>query len=157
MKNETPKRFVFVGERPSRTAARRGWTWRDGRLAAKTLHEALSRNGIDPAQQEYVNLFGDDCERDAGGGVIAERIRLIRRLLGRGYTAVGMGKRVCRHLSGAGVSHVALRHPAARGRLRRSELYVAHVRRALTETEATEKKRRANKASTPTDSRQVQP
>lgn len=135
MKKGDEKRFVFVGERPSPTAVRRGWTWKHGRLAAKTLHEALARIGIDPARQKYINLFGDRCERDAEGDEINHRLSRIRSLTGRGYTVVGMGKRVCRHLREAGIKHLALRHPAARGRLRRRELYVAHARETLSQSD----------------------
>lgn len=129
--NNKDERFVFVGERPSRTAARRGWTWEHGRLAGKTLHDALAHIGIDPARQRYVNLFGDECERDAESIEINERILLIRRLKRRGYKVVGMGQRVCRKLRKAEVVHLSMRHPAARGRLRRRELYTAHVRQSL--------------------------
>ena len=129
--NNKDKRFVFVGERPSRTAYRRGWTWKHGRLAAKTLHETLASIGIDPAKQRYVNLFGDECERDAGSDEINERILLICRLNRRGYNVVGLGQRVCCKLRKAEVVHLSIRHPAARGRLRRRELYTAHVRQSL--------------------------
>ena len=154
MKNLNPKKFVFVGERPSRTAVRRGWTWRDGHLAAKTLHEALNRSGINPTEQEYVNLFGEDCERDAGILEVTGRIQLIRRLMGCGYTAVGMGRRVCKRLGEDGISHLALRHPAARGKLRRRELYIEHVRQTLAPCE-TERKAAGNKSSSPTARRQA--
>jgi hypothetical protein len=132
MDKDDYRKFVFVGERPSPTAIRRGWTWKHGRLAAKTLHDALASIGIDPMRQKYINLFGDECERDAEGDEINHRLSRIRRMMGRGYTVVGMGKRVCRHLREAGIKHLALRHPAARGRLRRRDLYVAHAREKLT-------------------------
>ena len=124
-------KFIFVGERPSRTAVRCGWTWEHGRLAAKTLHHALASIGIDPAMQKYVNLFGDRCDWDAESTEINERILLIRRLNRRGYKVVGMGRRVCQRLREAEVVHLSMRHPAARGRLRRRELYAAHVRQSL--------------------------
>ena len=122
MNKDDNKRFVFVGERPSPTAVRRGWTWKHGRLAAKTLHETLARIGIDPARQKYINLFGDRCERDAEGDEINGRILHISRLGKRGYKVVGMGRRVSGILREAGVAHISIRHPAARGRLRRREL-----------------------------------
>lgn len=134
MDKDDYRKFVFVGERPSATAVRRGWTWKHGRLAAKTLHETLARIGIDPARQKYINLFGDGCERDAEGDEINHRLSRIRRLTGRGYTVVGMGRRVCRRLSEASVAHLALRHPAARGRMRRRDLYIAHARATLTQS-----------------------
>lgn len=131
MRSNKEAKFIFVGERPSRTAVRRGWTWEHGRLAAKSLHDALASIGIDPAEQKYVNLFGDDCERDAGCDEINERIVLIRRLNHRRYKVVGMGRRVCQRLREAEVVHLSMRHPAARGRLRRRELYTSHVRETL--------------------------
>lgn len=137
MNKDDNKRFVFVGERPSQTAVRRGWTWKHGRLAAKTLHDALTHIGIDPAKQKYINLFGDTCERDAERDEINHRLSRIRRMKGRGYTVVGMGRRVCQHLRETSVAHLALRHPAARGRLRRRELYAAHVFQTLVEGKIT--------------------
>jgi hypothetical protein len=131
MNKDDNRMFVFVDERPSPTASNRGWTWKHGRLAAKTLHNALTHIGIDPAKQKYINLFGDRCERDAEGDEINHRLSRIRRMKGRGYTVVGMGRRVSGKLREAGVAHISIRHPAARGRLRRRELYTAHVREML--------------------------
>jgi hypothetical protein len=45
--------FLLCGERPLRTELRKGWQWKHGRLAAKTLHEALRAAGIDPQAQEH--------------------------------------------------------------------------------------------------------
>ena len=64
---------------------------------------------------------------------------------GRGYTVVGMGRRVCRHLREAGVAHLALRHPAARGRMRRRDLYVAHARETLKGSEVSAERTAAGK------------
>jgi hypothetical protein len=147
MDKDDDRKFVFVGERPSATASNRGWTWKHGRLAAKTLHDALTHIGIDPARQKYINLFGDRCERDAEGDEINHRLSLIRRMKGRGYVVVGMGKRVCRRLSEAGVAHLALIHPAARGRLRRRELYDAHARETLKGSEVSAERTAAGKTS----------
>lgn len=63
-------RLVFIGECRSLTAQRKGWTWKDGRLAAKPLFEV-------------------------------------------------------------GFRHIALVHPAARGRIRKRERYHAHVKERL--------------------------
>jgi hypothetical protein len=51
--------MIFVGECRSLTAQRRGWTWRDGRLAAKPLFEALTAMGINPTLHEFMNLWTD--------------------------------------------------------------------------------------------------
>lgn len=154
MKKGDDKRFVFVGERPSATAVRRGWTWKHGRLAAKTLHDALAHIGIDPMRQKYINLFGDGCERDAEGDEINHRLSRIRRLTGCGYMVVGMGRRVCRRLCEAGVAHLALRHPAARGRMRRRDLYFAHARETLKGSEVSAERTAAGKTGV-TDNQQL--
>lgn len=117
--------FVFVGEQRSPTAIRRGWTWKDGRLAAKTLHEALRAAGIEPARQVYVNLWSDGGELNLD--VVAELLVLDRARL----TLVALGRRVADNLARFGVSHVEMVHPAARGSIRRSERYQAHVASVL--------------------------
>ncbi len=122
-------RYLFVGERRSPTAIRLNVTWRDGRLAAKTLFAALCACGIEPADQEYVNLWHDDqtCWREdrAALALVADRER-------RGVTVVALGRLVSARLSAAGISHRTLIHPAARGAIRRRDRYQAHVRDTLT-------------------------
>ena len=53
------RRLVFIGECRSLTAIRKGWSWADGRLAAKPLFEALEAMKLDPANHEFYNLFHD--------------------------------------------------------------------------------------------------
>ena len=126
----SPK-FIFVGERPSRKAAALKITWRDGRLAAKPLFEALRACNLDPAEQQFLNLFGEDPDCDAGTEEIARRARRILRLTQRGWVAVGMGRRVCRELERHQVPCLRIAHPATRGLLRRRDRYRAHIREAL--------------------------
>ena len=60
-------RLIFVGECRSLTAKRKNWTWKDGRLAAKPLFEALTAMGVDPAAHEYTNLWTDTSSRSSRG------------------------------------------------------------------------------------------
>jgi hypothetical protein len=116
-----PRTFVFVGECRSETAKRRGWSWQDGRLAAKPLFEALEALEIDPAAQQFVNLFTDPP------GKPRVNYRTVLQLLGSDRIIVAMGKRVSHELARRGIVHTQIVHPAARGRIRKRERYIAHV------------------------------
>lgn len=123
---ETP--LVFVGERRSRRAVELGAHWTDGRLCAKTLHDALQRAGVDPAHVVFLNLFHDEpadhlpCEN---------ALQAVRSLAGTGARIVALGRRVQAALTRAGVAHVGLVHPAARGAIRARAEYQAHVAAVL--------------------------
>lgn len=119
-------RLLFVGECRSITAQRKGWTWKDGRLAAKPLFEALAAMGVDPKAHQYMNLWSDRPEL----GILPHTVALLRaRVAGLPWKAVvvALGKRVSTELTKRGIDHVALVHPAARGRIRKRERYHAHV------------------------------
>lgn len=118
-------RLLFVGERRSPTAIARGWTWRSGRLAAKTLHEALRACGIDPAEVGFCNLWPDASE------VVTPHRR--RALRGTDRLVVALGAKVAAELRVLGIPHVAVIHPAARGWIRGRGRYAEHVRVALHE------------------------
>jgi len=120
--------FVFVGERRSPKARRMRVTWRDGRLAAKPLFEALRAAGYDPHAQVYVNLF---AERGRTRRVIRQALRRITQLAAAGAQIVGLGQAVCHTLTRLGVAHRQLVHPAARGAIRRQERYCQHVCQVL--------------------------
>ncbi len=104
-----------------------GATWTDGRLAAKTLFEALREVGIDPNAQYFVNLFEDA----PGYRLDAEVVGRLRALADSGHELVGMGRRVQRALARLGIAHTPLVHPAARGEIRATDRYRRHVRDAL--------------------------
>lgn len=126
--------ILFVGEKPSKTAFERGWTWESRRLASATLHEALSTNGINQGFR-FLNLFGDhpdDAEAMTAGATA--RLEAIRAAEKAGETVVAMGLKVARHLSMAGVQHRLMRHPAARGAGRGKAIYAAHVGEVLQAT-----------------------
>lgn len=118
-------RLLFVGECRSLTAQRRGWTWEDGRLAAKPLFEALRSMRVDPAKHEFMNLWTDDRK------ISPKTVVYIHQQRARGRTVVARGQRVSREMARQGLDHVALVHPAARGKIRKSARYRAHVRQVL--------------------------
>ena len=119
--------YIFVGECRSLTAVDRGWSWHDGRLAAKPLFEALVAMGVDPSEQQFVNLF---CDPPAAPRVNGHSVARLFVALGTS-TIVALGKRVSTALAKRGIVHVAIVHPAARGRIRKRERYIAHVAERL--------------------------
>jgi hypothetical protein len=120
--------LLFVGESRSPTAIEKGWTWRSGHLAARTLHAALEAAGFDPMAHEYVNLWPDPPRAQAP---TRHRCLRIREHAAAGGVVVALGAKVAAGLAQLGVPHVALVHPAARGKIRARALYQAHVREAL--------------------------
>lgn len=127
--------LLFVGECRSVTAQRKGWTWADGRLAAKPLFEALETMGVNPKAHQYVNLWADNAAGTTIGnarpGIMGTTIRMIMARYGQGVVIVALGKRVSVELARRGIVHVALVHPAARGAIRKRERYHAHVASTL--------------------------
>lgn len=120
--------LLFVGECRSLTAIKKGWRWKDGRLAAKPLFEALEAMGVDPAKQQFCNLWTDPPYAPV---ITAHRIAMLRRASANGLKIIALGQRVSVELQNLDIDHVALVHPAARGRIRKRERYVAHVREKL--------------------------
>lgn len=116
----SPPTLLFVGERRSKRARRMRVRWQDGRLAAAQLFPALRAIGIDPESCLWANWY----ERASPA--------TIRLLVAKaGVVVVGMGRIVQAALTKAGIPHVALVHPAARGTIRRRENYHAHVAKTL--------------------------
>jgi hypothetical protein len=124
-------RYLFVGERPSRRAVRIGATWHNGRLAACTLWRALEAAGLDPQDQDYLNVWMD-AEPGAHDAMHEESARAIIRIFAAGgVTIVGMGAVVGAWLDRQGIAHRKLIHPAARGAIRRRDRYQEHVAAVL--------------------------
>lgn len=137
-------RLLFVGECRSLTAQRRGWTWKDGRLAAKPLFEALEAMGVDPSAAEFYNAFHDPpVKRHVRGWNPSPNEDTLTALwsVQKVRTIVALGKRVSAELTRRGIDHVALVHPAARGRIRKRERYHAHVKRTLGPALATRRRK----------------
>lgn len=119
--------LLFVGEKRSDKAIAMGVTWRDGRLCSRTLHAALDACGIDGTAQAWVNAF-----KDGEGWQIDEAaISLIRERAQAGLRIVGLGRRVQGLLEQRGIPHLKLTHPAARGAIRRRDVYHSHVAAVL--------------------------
>lgn len=104
--------MLFVGERKSETARRKGWSWQDGHLAAKTLFNALRACGIDPTRCIFVNWFN------------TRQRNTIKQCK---VPIIAMGCKVQRAMRSAGIAHTPMIHPAARGLIRKKERYKAHV------------------------------
>jgi hypothetical protein len=120
-------KLLFIGECRSITAKRKNWTWKDGRLAAKPLFEALEAMGVDPRAHEYTNLWTDNAEPTIAHDKF-KRLMLKRE---SGFVLVALGQRVSFQLARRGIVHVALVHPAARGKIRKTSRYRAHVSEKL--------------------------
>jgi hypothetical protein len=110
------KEYLFIGERRSEQAQRNGWTWQQGVSTARFLFDSLRQIGIEPTEQEFINLWSDQGE-----------IRTIDSNL----KIVAMGKKVQAKLKELGIDHLSITHPAARGKIRNKELYTAKLREDL--------------------------
>ena len=119
--------FIFVGEKRSRTVIRRGYSWYEKRLCARTLTEALETCGIEPDHYTCINVFDDTGEFDV------HAVYKIREWSTRGWVIIGLGRRVQQVLTNAGIPYRAMIHPAARGKIRRREVYQAHMAEVLQE------------------------
>jgi len=112
-------RFLFVGEQRSPRAKELGVHLEDGRLAGRSLFDALMACGIDPLRHRYCNIF------EGHGRLVVHRHQRA------GWLIIGMGAKVQRELRRCGIPHYALVHPAARGAIRKKHRYAAHVRGVL--------------------------
>ena len=123
--------LIFVGERQSPKAARYGHTWASGQAAAATLHRALLAAGVDPSACEFLNLWSVPGLRDPKRPPRRDVLRRLRQAHRSGERVVALGALVQRELDRNRIPHTPLRHPAARGKMRKRELYEAHVREVL--------------------------
>ncbi len=119
-------RYLFLGERPSPTALAKGWTWKDGRLAGKQLFDALAACDIEPADHRFDNLFVVSADV-----VCPKAVRRVKRHQKAGCVVVAMGKKVSANLERLRVPFRSIPHPAARGKVRKKEVYAGVVRREL--------------------------
>lgn len=109
------KNILFVGEKRSSTAIKKGWTWKDKRLAAAHLSKATDALGLDWNKLSFKNVFEDDIDdiKSFDGIVVA------------------MGRKVEKELKKHHIPYSYIHHPAARGKIRRIDNYIAHVREQL--------------------------
>ena len=126
------QRFLFIGEKRSKTAIKRGWTWDHGRLAGCTLTKVLEVCGLSRLGPPYghyyevVNAFLDDGQKDV---LMLTRIEDAARH--RGWTVIALGTKVSALLTRYDIPHRRMTHPAARGAIRKRERYLAHVQQVL--------------------------
>lgn len=123
--------FVFVGENRSPKAKDNGYSWTGcqitgiPRLAMKPLWEALELVGLNPRYPLFLNLWNDDMSPNK----IARDI--IKEMSEDGEIIIGMGRHVQAELRMLEIPHREMVHPATRNKLRRTDLYRAHVREVL--------------------------
>lgn len=108
--------YLFVGEERSERAKELGLTWESGGLAAKQLFDALKACGIDPKTVNFTNWF------EYGGKT---------KTTNWPGTVVAMGRKVQQALEERNIPHLKLTHPAARGKIRKKERYIAHLAEVL--------------------------
>jgi len=108
--------LLFVGEERSELAIKMGVTWKDGRLAAKQLFDALNTIGIDPIQCDFTNLY------ETGG---------INTVINYKGVIVAMGKKVHKSLNDLKIEHEFIFHPAALGKIRKKENYIQHIKEQI--------------------------
>jgi hypothetical protein len=114
--------YLFIGERRSETAMRKGYHWNDEVLCAKKLLQALRSAGIEPQEQEFANLWHDDGTLDPNTlEIISETDAHV----------VAMGKKVQKELGKHGVIFTGINHPAARGIMCRKDVYQTHIQEIL--------------------------
>jgi hypothetical protein len=123
--------MIFVGERQSPKAARYGHTCENGKAASATLHRALLAAGVDVASVEFANLWRAPGLKDPKQPPSRATLRRLRAAHRAGQRIVAMGALVQRELTRLSIPHVPIIHPAARGKMRKAELYDAHVRDRL--------------------------
>lgn len=107
--------ILFVGEKRSKTAIEKGWTWKDGRLCAAHLSKAVEALGLDWGKLHFKNIFEDDIQEiKSFDGIV-----------------VAMGRKVEKELKKHNIPHLYIHHPAARGKIRKIENYTKHVKQQL--------------------------
>jgi hypothetical protein len=122
------RRFIFVGEKPSNRALQIGATWQNGKLAGKTLREGLLTLGINPDEQDYINLWDDTVTHVTPEFYHELMLGLVEcRGSCPGMTVIGMGDKVCKELRKYRIPHTRIVHPAARGKIRKTERYQEHL------------------------------
>ncbi len=104
-------------------------SWKDGRLAAKQLFDALAHCKIPLENCRFDNVFIPVT--DGPEVVCKNALRRIRNSVKNGLTVVAMGKKVEKALKGR--FDLAIVHPAARGKIRKKARYFSHVMGILNE------------------------
>jgi len=114
-------RILFIGEKRSQQAIDNNWHWYMGVSTAKVLFDSLRQIGIDPEKQDYMNLWSDE-------GVLQRLPYKYNEFYGN---IVAMGQKVQKQLDKQGIKYIGIIHPAVRGKYRKRELYVEHLKERL--------------------------
>lgn len=113
--------YLFIGEKRSQTAIDNDWHWQDERLSAIQLFGALRALGIEPEDQEFLNLWDDDGGMDLC--VLSYAATQMR--------VIALGQKVHQELEKRQIEHKTITHPAARGKIRKKENYLEHVKSVI--------------------------
>lgn len=126
------RQIAFIGEEKSPTAIRKGWSWEDGRLAAKQLFDGLRGAEdifkVNPKDCKFVNLFESDGKQ------------FIKGKSYHNYIIIALGDKVSKGLDNLAIRHYRMVHPAARGSIRKKENYINHTREVLKQIQNDENK-----------------
>jgi hypothetical protein len=120
-------KYLFVGERPSRKAVQMQVSWQDGKLAAKQLFDALLANEINPKLCTFDNVFQPTFGEEI---VCKKSLKRILQKHNDGFTVIAMGNKVANILNNI-IPFKKIVHPAARGKIRKKELYIQHIKEVL--------------------------
>lgn len=110
--------LLFIGEKRSNKAIQMNVTWKNGKLAAKQLFDALIECKIPLDNCLFYNLWNDDNSLNIED-------------LPRSDITIGLGKKVQKKLDQMNIKHLKMIHPAARGKIRKKENYIKHVKDIL--------------------------
>lgn len=132
-----------MGEKRSNLAIKMNVTWKDGRLAAKQLFDALDACGIPRKKCSFLNWWPEFDRRTKTWSEQTPRAT-IRNIDNRNKEGgwgsgdiiqiVALGNKVQKELSKEGIDFIPVIHPAARGTIRKKENYAEHIRQQLIES-----------------------
>jgi len=126
--------YIFVGERPSISAWKFSKQWSDGAYAGKQLKDAIDKiDCLEFADITFCNLWTKPKEKSTPAIDVVDLDKSLHEitLYSKWWTVVGMGKIVQDQLGNAGIRHLKLVHPAARGKIRRKDRYLKHCKQVL--------------------------
>ena len=122
-------RYVFVGDRRSELAKRRNVTWADRQLAAKTLFAALEPLGlVYKTDYDVVNAYLDSPAWTVLDSYDFRALQRVQHCAKEGTIIIAMGRKAESALLAHNIPHRYMTHPAARGAIRKTARYRAHVR-----------------------------
>jgi hypothetical protein len=119
--------YYFIGEKRSEQAIKNNWHWEDNVSTAKFLLDCLKELGIEQKDIKFYNLWFDDGQLD---DILLDGLYYMSNNYSK-CIVVGMGNTVCNKLDEKEVKYIKIIHPAARGKIRKKENYIAHLKERL--------------------------